>query len=84
MSKSETGNPNPNVTSGPTASPSPFKSLADQMASMERHALDRMKTSMHEATRLYVDALDYAASLSAHWRSFALDAVRRASETPAP
>ena len=84
MSKSENGNPNPNLTSGPTAPPNPFKSLADQMASMERHALDRMKTSVHEATRLYVDALDYAASLSAHWRTFALDAVRRVSETPAP
>ncbi|HEY8142624.1 MAG TPA: hypothetical protein VIG06_08135 [Kofleriaceae bacterium] len=82
MSKTENGNPNP--TSGPTAPPNPFKSLADQMASMERHALDRMKTSVHEATRLYVDALDYAASLSAHWRTFALDAVRRVSETPAP
>jgi len=26
----------------------------------------------------------YAAALSAHWRTFALDAVRRISETPAP
>ena len=72
------------TNNAPTAPPSPFKSLADQMASMERHALDRMKTSVHEATRLYVDALDYAASLAAHWRSFALDAVRRVSETPVP
>jgi hypothetical protein len=81
MSKSESANPN----SGPSAPPpSPFKSLADQMASMERHALERMKTSMQEATRLCVDAIDYAATLSAHWRSFALDAVRRVSQTPAP
>ncbi|HEU5056723.1 MAG TPA: hypothetical protein VFU21_09355 [Kofleriaceae bacterium] len=79
MSKPETANSLP-----PKSNPSPFVSLADQFASMERHALDRMKTSVHEATRLYVDALDYAAALSAHWRSFALDAVRRVSETPAP
>ena len=78
MSKSETSNPTPQSI------PNPFASLADQMATMERHALERMKTSMHEATRLCADALDYAAALSAHWRSFALDAVRRASETPAP
>ena len=78
MSKTENPTPSP---SSPT---SPFKSLADQLAGMERQALDRMKTSMHEATRLYLDALDYAAALSAHWRSFALDAVRRVSETPAP
>ena len=78
MSKPET----PNPASRPT--PNPLASLADQLASMERHTLDRVKTSVHEATRLYVDALDYAASLSAHWRSFALDAVRRVSETPAP
>lgn len=84
MSKSENATPNPNLGAGPTAPSSAFKSLADQMASMERHALDRMKTSVHEATRLYVDALDYAAALSAHWRTFALDAVRRASETPTP
>lgn len=78
MTKPE--NPNPSTKSNP----SPFASLADQLASMERQALDRMKTSVHEVTRLYVDALDYAAALSAHWRSFALDAVRRVSETPAP
>jgi len=78
MSKPETPNP------GPKSTPNPLAALTDQLASMERHALDRMKTSVHEATRLYVDALDYAAALSAHWRSFALDAVRRVSETPAP
>ncbi len=78
MSKTE----NPNPTSIPPTSP--FKSLTEHLAGMERQALDRMKTSMHEATRLYLDALDYAAALSAHWRSFALDAVRRVSETPAP
>ena len=63
---------------------SPFTSLADQLASMERHALDRMKSSLTEATRLTLDALDYAAALSARWRSTALDAVRRISEIPAP
>ncbi len=78
MNKPE--NPTPQAKSNPN----PLASLADQLASMERHALDRMKTSVHEATRLYADALDYAAALSAHWRSFALDAVRRVSETPAP
>ena len=78
MSKPETPNP------GPKSTPNPLAALTDQLASMERHALDRMKTSVHEATRLYVDALDYAAALSAHWRSFAFDAVRRVSETPAP
>lgn len=79
MSKPETPNPGTRPTT-----PNPLASLADQLATMERHTLDRMKTSVHEATRLYVDALDYAAALSAHWRSFALDAVRRVSETPAP
>jgi hypothetical protein len=83
MSKNES--PNPNLPpSGQAAPPHPMKSLSDQLAGMERHALDRMKTSMTEATRLYSDALDYAAALSAHWRSFALDAVRRISETPTP
>ena len=79
MNKPETPNPGTRSTT-----PNPLSALADQLATMERHTLDRMKTSVHEATRLYVDALDYAASLSAHWRSFALDAVRRVSETPAP
>ena len=79
MNKPETPNPGTRPTT-----PNPLSSLNDQLATMERHPLDRMKTSVHEATRLYVDALDYAASLSAHWRSFALDAVRRVSETPAP
>lgn len=80
MSK-ETATASPAPSAAP---PSPFESLADQLASMERHTLDRMKTSVSEATRLTMDALDYAAALSAHWRSFALDAVRRISETPAP
>jgi hypothetical protein len=83
MSKNESANPNLPPPGQPTP-PHPMKSLSDQLAGMERHALDRMKTSMHEATRLYSDALDYAAALSAHWRSFALDAVRRISETPTP
>ena len=80
MSK-ETTSANPTPSALP---PSPFKSLAEQLATMERHTIDRMKTSMSEATRLTMDALDYAAALSAHWRTFALDAVRRISETPAP
>jgi hypothetical protein len=71
-------------TPPPAAPTSPFASLADQLASMERHTLDRMKTSVTEATRLALDALDYAAALSAHWRSTAFDAVRRISETPSP
>ena len=78
MSKPETPNPIP------PSIPNPLASLADQLATMERHAIDRMKTSMHEATRLCADAFDYAVALSGHWRSFALDAVRRASQTPAP
>lgn len=82
MSKSESANPT--SAPGPGAPPSPFASLAEQMAAMERHAFERMKTSMQEATRLCADALDYAVALSAHWRSFALDAVRRVSGTPAP
>ena len=75
MSKNE--NPQPHATLNP------LQSLSDQMASMERQALERMKTSMHEAARLYVDALDYAVALSSHWRSFAVDAVRRATDLPA-
>jgi hypothetical protein len=82
MSKSESANPNP--APGPAAPPNPFASLAEQMAAMERHAFERMKTSMTDAARLCADALDYAAALSAHWRSFAADAVRRASGTPTP
>lgn len=82
MSKPETPNPNPRPN--PNPNPNPLASLADQVATMERQALERMKTSMHEATRLYGDALDYAAALSAHWRSFALDAFRRATDVPAP
>jgi hypothetical protein len=75
MSKSE--------SSHATATPNPLQSLAEQIVTMERQALDRMKTSMQEAARLYVDALDYAVALSSHWRSFAVDAVRRATDLPA-
>jgi hypothetical protein len=60
------------------------ETLFEQLATLEQQAIDRMKTSVTEATRLTMDALDYAAALSAHWRTTALDAVRRISQTPAP
>jgi len=60
------------------------ETLSEQLATLERQAIDRMKTSVNEATRLTMDALDYAAALSAHWRTTALDLIGRISEAPAP
>ena len=61
-----------------------LEAMADQIAALQRQALERMKTSVQDAARLYGESLDYAAALSAHWRTFMVDTMRRATEVPAP
>lgn len=61
-----------------------LEAMADQIAALQRQALERMKISINDAARLYGESLDYAAALGAHWRTFMVDTMRRATEVPAP
>ena len=83
MSKSETP-PNPSTASQQNRAAASIEAMADQIAGLQRQALERMKTSVQDAARLYGESLDYAATLGAHWRTFMVDTMRRATEVPAP
>lgn len=83
MSKSETS-PNPSTASQQNRAAASIEAMADQIAGLQRQALERMKTSVQDAARLYGESLDYAAALGAHWRTFMVDTMRRATEVPTP
>ena len=61
-----------------------LEAMADQITALQRQALERMKSSVQDAARLYGESLDYAATLGAHWRTFMVETMRRATEVPAP